>query len=96
MERHYAAARRRPAREYQRITALTVAAQGREQAHQGHVEQACATWGRALDYLDGVRSARAIEAVAGMRNTLRPLLRRGARTAAELDERAREWEATHA
>lgn len=96
-ERHYAAAARaRPAPEYQRITALTIAAQGREQARQGHVEQACSTWGRALDMLAGVRSARAVDSVAGMRRTLRPVLRRGARIAAELDEQARSWETVHA
>jgi hypothetical protein len=96
-ERHYAAAAKgRPGAQYQRITALTIAAQGREQAAQGHVEQACGTWGRALTMLDGVRSSRATESVADMRRTLRPLLRRGARTAAELDERARSWQLAHA
>lgn len=95
-ERHYAAAARsRPSPEYQRITALTIAAQGREQAAQGHVEQACDTWGRALAMLDGVRSARAADAVGSIRRRLRPLLGRGARPAAELDERARSWQLTH-
>lgn len=96
-ERHYAAAARsRPGAQYQRITALTVAAQGREQAALGHVEQACGTWGRALEMLEGVRSARASEAVSGMRSTLRPVLRRGSRIAGALDERARAWQRAHA
>ncbi|WP_326594969.1 hypothetical protein [Streptomyces sp. NBC_01803] len=96
-ERHYAAAARsRPSPEYRRITALTIAAQGREQAAQGHVEQACDTWDRALDMLEGVRSSRGVDAVAGMRRTLRPVLRRGARRAADLDERARTWQLAHA
>jgi tetratricopeptide (TPR) repeat protein len=94
-ERHYAASAR-ARRSLRRIAALSTAAEGRAQARQGHVEQACATWGQALDMLDGVRSARGAEAVAGMRQTLRPLLRRGARTAAELDERARGWQLAHA
>ncbi|MCE7081434.1 hypothetical protein [Streptomyces sp. ST2-7A] len=96
-ERHYAAAARaRPGPEYQRITALTLAAQGGEQAALGHVEQACGTWGRALDLLEDVRSARAVDAVDGMRRTLVPLRGRGARIAEELDERARAWHMSHA
>jgi tetratricopeptide (TPR) repeat protein len=95
-ERHYAAAARaRPAPEYRRITALSVAAEGRMQARQGHVEQACGTWARALALLDGVRSARAADAVSGIRRTLQPLIRRGARPATELDERARQWQLAH-
>jgi len=91
-ERYYgAAARARPHPDQQRITGLELAAQGGEQAAQGHVDQACATWGRALTSLDSVRSARATKAVSGMRRYVRPWLRRGARTAADLDERARCW-----
>jgi hypothetical protein len=91
-ERYYAAAARaRPHPDQQRITGLELAAQGGEQAAQGHVDQACATWGRALASLDGVRSARATKAVSGMRRSVRPWLQRGARTAADLDERARCW-----
>lgn len=92
-ERHYAAAARgRPGVEYARIAALTVAAEGREQALQGHVEQACDTWGRSLDLMGGVRSARAADEVAGMRRHLRTFEGRGVRAAAVLDERARAWE----
>jgi hypothetical protein len=91
-ERYYAAAARaRLHPDQQRITGLDLAAQGGEQAAQGHVDQACATWGRALTSLDGVRSARAAKAVGGMRRAVRPWLWRGARTAADLDERARSW-----
>lgn len=91
-ERHYAESARRRPDGTQRITALTVAAEGREQVLQGHVEQACDTWGRSLDLLGGVRSARAAEEVAGMRRHLRSLEGRGVRAAAVLDERARSWE----
>ncbi|WP_159037189.1 hypothetical protein [Streptomyces specialis] len=45
--------------------------------------------------LEGVRSARAAESVAGVRRTLGPLRRRGAREAADLDERARAWQLAH-
>lgn len=41
---------------HQRIAALSTAAQGHAQFTQGHIEQACATWGRALDGVTGVRS----------------------------------------
>lgn len=91
-ERYYgAAARARRNPDQHRITGLDLAGQGGEQAAQGHIEQACATWGRALTVLDGVRSARAAKAVQGMRRSVRPVMRRGARPAADLDERARCW-----
>ena len=95
-ERHYAASARRRPDGTQRITALTIAAQGREQALQGHLEQACDTWGRSLDLLGGVRSARAAGEVAGIRRRLASLERRGVRAAAELDERARSWQRAYA
>lgn len=97
-ERHYAnSVRARNAQNtHQRITALSLAAQGREQAAQGHVEAACATWSRALDMFGGVRSARAAKQVAGMRRQLRIFDRRGVRAAAELDERARTWQSCYA
>jgi len=95
-EKHYAVSARRRPEGTQRITALTLAAQGREQALQGHVEQACDTWGRSLDMLGGVRSARAAEEVAGVRRYLRMFERRGVRAARELDERARMWQLEYA
>jgi hypothetical protein len=95
-ERHYAASARRRPDGTQRITALTLAAQGREQALQGHLEQACGTWGEALDLFGGVRSARVAEEVAGMRRRLSQFEARGVRAAAELDERARAWELAYA
>ncbi|WP_431954900.1 hypothetical protein [Actinacidiphila sp. bgisy167] len=96
-ERHFAAsARQRPGTGNERIAALTLAAQGREQAAQGHVEAACGTWGKALDLLNGVRSARAVDEVAGIRRQLGVFGRRGVRLAHDLDERARVWQAAHA
>lgn len=94
-ERHYAASARGRTAQHTRITALTLAAQGREQVAQGHLEQACDTWGRSLGLLEGVRSARAVDEVAGMRTSLRSLSGRGVRAASDLDERARVWQVAH-
>lgn len=88
---HAAAARRYSGTEHQRITALSTAAEGRAQCVQGHVEQACATWGRALDAMTGVRSARARKAVGTMRGDLARFAGRRVRAVRELDERARVW-----
>ncbi|MFK0063319.1 hypothetical protein ACIQTN_29335 [Streptomyces werraensis] len=98
-ERHYsvsARSRGQDGREHQRITALTLAAQGREQAAQGHLEQACGTWRHSLDMFTGVRSARATGEVHGIRRQLKVFERRGVRAAAELDERARSWQLAYA
>lgn len=96
-EKHYTvSARARRRDEHQRITALDLSAAAREQAAQGHLEQACGTWGEALDLLGGVRSARAAGEVAGMRRSLARFERRGVRVAVELAERARVWELAYA
>ncbi|MCZ7413025.1 helix-turn-helix domain-containing protein [Streptomyces sp. WMMC897] len=95
-ERHYAASARSRGAGYERITALTLAAQGREQAAQGYIEQACGTWGRSVELLEGVRSARATKEVANIRSSLAGIRRRGVRAAVDLDERARVWQAAHA
>ena len=75
-----------------RITALSLAAQGGEQAAQGHLERACGTWGQALTSFDGVYSERAAKQVSGMRRQLAVFNRRGVRAAQELDERAHTWQ----
>jgi transcriptional regulator with XRE-family HTH domain len=98
-EKHYSvSARSRPGsgHEHQRITALTLAAQGREQAAQGHLEQACGTWGQSLDLFGGVRSARAADEVRGIRRALKVFERRGVKAAAHLDERAHSWQRAYA
>jgi hypothetical protein len=96
-EKHFAAsARARGGGDRQRIAALTAAAQGREQAAQGHLEQACDTWSRSLDLMTGVRSARAAKEVGGIRRQLRSFEHRGVRPAADLDERARAWQRAYA
>ncbi|WP_146252251.1 tetratricopeptide repeat protein [Streptomyces carminius] len=95
-ERHYAlSSRYRPGSTHRRIAALSLISQGREQSALGRLEAACDTWGRSLDLLEGVRSARAVDAVAGIRRQLGVFRHRGVQTAADLDERARNWLGTH-
>lgn len=98
-ERHYASAARRyglPTDGRTRVTALSLADAGTAQAAQGHLEQACVTWDRALTCFDGVYSDRAAKQVAGIRQQLTVFSRRGVGTATELDERARAWQLAHA
>ncbi|MER6719820.1 hypothetical protein [Streptomyces halstedii] len=61
------------------------------QAAEGSIEQACATWGKAIDHMHGVQSGRTRKAVGSMRRDLSRFRTRGLRCAAELDERAREF-----
>jgi hypothetical protein len=94
--RSYAtAAASRPATTYARIIALDLVAQAEQQAKQGGIEQACTTWGRAIDTMAGVQSTRTLKAVRSLRTDLRPYRARGVRCAAELDERARVFLARH-
>ncbi|MGW1989563.1 hypothetical protein [Embleya sp. NPDC001921] len=97
-ERHYAAATRSFDRVSgkARVTALSLSDLGREQAAQGHLEQACSTWGHALDYLVGVHSDRAVKQVVGIRRQLKTFERRGVGDAVQLDHRARDWQLAHA
>lgn len=60
------------------------------QAADGRIEQACATWGRAIDHMDGVRSGRTRKAVSGMRSDLARFRTCGLRCATDLDEQARD------
>ncbi|MEV0845413.1 hypothetical protein AB0J21_05900 [Streptomyces sp. NPDC049954] len=84
-----AAAKSRPPGTYARIVALDLVAQAEMQAAGGSIEQACATWGRAIDHMDGVQSSRTRKAVGAMRRDLSRFRARGLRCASELDERAR-------
>jgi tetratricopeptide (TPR) repeat protein len=98
-EKSYAASARtygKPSDGKSRITALSLAWQGEEQAAQGHLEQACATWGRALDLFDGVYSDRVVKQVGSIRRHLGVFERRGVTAAARLDESARAWQLAHA
>lgn len=86
-----AAASSRPSGTYARIIALDLVAQAEMQAADGSIEQACATWGRAIDHMDGVQSGRTRKAVGAMRRDLARFRARGLRCAAELDERGRDF-----
>ncbi|GAA2330421.1 Tat pathway signal protein [Streptomyces caniferus] len=87
-EQYGRAAGARPAGTYARIVALDLVAGAEMQLKRGQIEQACATWNRALDHMDGVRSVRTRKAVTRMRGDLARFRARGVRCAAELDERA--------
>ncbi|MGW2818934.1 hypothetical protein [Streptomyces sp. NPDC001415] len=94
--RSYAtAAASRPGATYARIIALDLIAQAEQQAEQGGIEQACATWSRAIDTMAGVKSTRTLKAVRSLRSDLLPYRARGVRVAAELDEHARLFLAHH-
>ncbi|WP_190128474.1 hypothetical protein [Streptomyces mashuensis] len=82
------AAATRPPGTYARIIALDLVAQAELEAAQGSIEQACATWGRALDHMDGVASVRTRKAVENIRRDIARFRARGLRSATELDERA--------
>ncbi|WP_206505972.1 hypothetical protein [Streptomyces chrestomyceticus] len=87
-EQYARAAASRPARTYARIVALDLVAGAEMQLKRGQIEQACATWHRALDHMDGVRSVRTQKAVTTMRRSIARFRARGVRAATELDERA--------
>ncbi|MGW2328734.1 hypothetical protein ACWC5C_23690 [Streptomyces sp. NPDC001700] len=89
-EQYARAAASRPA-SYARIVGLDLVASAEMQLKGGSIEQACATWNRAMDHMDGVRSVRARKAVTRMRSDLARFRARGVRCAAELDERAVEF-----
>ncbi|WP_405795281.1 hypothetical protein [Streptomyces sp. NBC_01506] len=55
---------------------------------RGNIEQACATWARAMDHMDGVRSARTRKEVTAMSTDPARFRTRGVRRATELDARA--------
>ncbi|GAA2350237.1 Tat pathway signal protein [Streptomyces cuspidosporus] len=89
-EQYARAAASRPAG-YARIVALDLVASAEMQLKGGSIEQACATWNRAMDHMDGVRSVRTRKAVTRMRRDLTRFRARGLRCAADLDERAIEF-----
>ncbi|MER5359819.1 hypothetical protein [Streptomyces sp. NPDC002785] len=90
-EQYALAATARPAGTYARIVALDLVAGAEMHLKRGGIEQACATWHRAIDHMDGIRSVRTRKAVSRMRGNLARFRARGLRCAAELDERARDF-----
>ncbi|WP_324290592.1 hypothetical protein [Streptomyces sp. H27-H5] len=69
---------------------MTLGYLGDVQVRQGHLDDACQTWTRALDAMAGIRSGRARDTVVQMRRSLSPVKGRGGHMAADLDQRARE------
>lgn len=82
------AAKVRPAGTFTRTHAITLAHLGDVQSRLGAVEEACATWNKSLDAMEGLRSARARDAVARMRSSLTPFSGRRIPAVAALDTRA--------
>ncbi|MBS2964972.1 hypothetical protein KGA66_18085 [Actinocrinis puniceicyclus] len=80
--------RTRRADTFTRTHAVTLGYLGAVQARQGSIEEACATWSRALDAMDGIHSARTRAVVADMRSAVSPLRGRGIPAVASLDARA--------
>jgi hypothetical protein len=89
-EQYIRAAAARSTNTYARVVALDLVSAAELHLKRGRVEQACATWARALDHMDGVRSTRTRKAVTRMRRDLAHFRVRGLRCAVELDERARD------
>jgi ketosteroid isomerase-like protein len=90
-EQYALAAKSRPADTYARLVALDLVAGAEMHLKRGGIEQACATWNRAIDHMAGIRSVRTRKAIARMRGDLARFRARGLRCAAELDERARDF-----
>ncbi|MFB9961650.1 hypothetical protein [Sinosporangium siamense] len=73
---------------FRRTHAVTLGYLGAAQIAAGHVEGACATWGKALDAMEeGIHSSRARKTIVDMRNLLSPFRRRRIPLLAELDAR---------
>lgn len=80
--------RTRKAATFTRTHAVTLGYLGAVQARQGNLDEACASWSRALDAMEGVRSGRTRQVAVDMRSVLSPFRQRGIRAVAELDARA--------
>lgn len=96
-EREYRrSVRTRKSAAFTRTHAVTLGYLGAVQARQGSIEEACATWSRALETMDGVRSGRTRQTVQDMRATMSPFRHRGIQAVAELDARTADYLATAA
>jgi hypothetical protein len=80
--------RTRQAATFTRTHAVTLGYLGAVQACRGNVEESCATWNRAIDAMDGVRSARTRNVVTDMRAVLATHRGRATPAAVALNERA--------
>ncbi len=83
--------RTRKAISFTRTHAVTLGYLGSVQAMSGSIDEACATWSRALDAMEGVNSGRTRQVAKEMRATLSPFRRRSLASASEVDERAAEY-----
>lgn len=81
--------RTRQAGPFARTHAVTLGYLGEVQVRRGHLDEAIATWTRALDAMGGVHSGRTRDIAVQMRRSLSPVRHRGGTAAAELDDRAR-------
>ncbi|MFI9275083.1 tetratricopeptide repeat protein [Kitasatospora sp. NPDC052896] len=87
---HRAALIRWDPEKYKRVHALTYADLGDSLAAQARADEAVATWGRALDLMDGMTSDRTRKAISSIRPYLATYGRRGVPGATDLEHRARE------
>ncbi|MEV7707014.1 Tat pathway signal protein [Streptomyces sp. NPDC088922] len=85
---HSVATRRR--QQFARTHSVTLGYLGAVQVQQGRLDEACGTWGRALDAMADIQSGRARDVIVRMQSDLSPVRQRGGRHVAELDRRARE------
>ncbi|MFI7332832.1 tetratricopeptide repeat protein [Micromonospora aurantiaca (nom. illeg.)] len=86
----------RKASSFTRTHAVTLGYMGAVQARQGEIEEACATWTRALNAMEGVRSGRTRQVAAEMRAILSPYKRRSIRAVRDVDGRAQTYLSTFA
>src|SRR5690606_28600166 len=82
--------RTRRRQQYARTHSVTLGYLGAVQVQQGRLDEACGTWGQALDATVGVQSGRARDVIVRMQSDLSPVRQRGGRHVVELDRRARE------
>jgi hypothetical protein len=83
--------RMRKATSFTRTHAVTLGYLGSVQAMSGSIDEACATWTRALDAMEGVNSGRTRKVAKDIRATLSPFRRRSLASANEVDERAAQY-----
>jgi len=81
----------RKAAAFARTHAVTLGYLGSAYADAGNIDEACATWSRALDAMDGINSGRTRQVVTDMRSALSGYRHRGTVVAQELDGRARAY-----
>ncbi|MBO3736640.1 Tat pathway signal protein [Actinoplanes sp. NEAU-H7] len=80
--------RTRKATTFTRTHAVTLGYLGAVHAGLGEIDQACATWNRSLDAMQGVRSGRTRQVATDIRATLSPFRGRGIPAVTDTDARA--------